>query len=140
MARKRSRRSSQQTTTETAPVENALGKASPSKKQAVKEALEMGIASPTKIAEHVKTTYGLDITTNYVSVIKGELGKTKKRKGRKPGRKPKTAAKQPVAKQLSAPKEGGLTPQDLKLLSEMASRAGGFSQLREFIDVLSNVR
>jgi hypothetical protein len=46
--------------------------------------------TPTEIAVHLKSAYGLDITTNYVSVIKGELGKTKKRKGRKPGRKPKS--------------------------------------------------
>jgi hypothetical protein len=140
MARKHSRSSSKKATTEAAPADNGQAKAAPTKKDAVKEALEMGISSPTKIAEHVKTTHGLDITANYVSVIKGELGKTKKRKGRKPGRKAKTTAGQPAAKPVSAPKEGGLSPQDLRLLSELASRVGGFDRLREFIDVLGNVR
>jgi hypothetical protein len=34
------------------------------------------------------------------------------------------------------PREGGLTPHDLRLLTEMAQRAGGFQQLRRFLDVL----
>jgi hypothetical protein len=107
----------------------------------------MGIDSPTQIAERLKTVYGLDITPNYVSLIKGELGKTKKRKMRKPGRKPgrkpraeKQIAKQPAAKPAPAAKEAGLTPQDLRTLTELARRAGGFVQLREFIDVLGDVR
>jgi TatD DNase family protein len=32
-----------------------------------------------------------------------------------------------------------LTPRDLRLLSEMARRAGGFQQLRDFLDVLGGI-
>jgi hypothetical protein len=134
MARTRSDDSSQPATAETT---------TPTKKQAVAEALAMGIESPTKIAERLKSVYSLDITPNYVSLIKGDLGKTKKRKGRKPGRKPKVtqaSTEQPARKTATTAKEGGLTPQDLRLLGELAGRAGGFGRLREFIDVLGNVR
>jgi hypothetical protein len=140
MARKRS---SKQATTEATLAENGQAKATPSKKEAVAEALAQGIDSPMEIAEHVTKTYGLEITTNYVSVIKGELKKKKKAKGRKPGRPPRAAkatAQQPTAKPVPAAKEGGLTPQDLRALTELASRAGGFGRLREFIDVLGDVR
>jgi hypothetical protein len=101
------------------------------------------MSSPTEISNHVKTAYGLDVTPNYVSVIKSEIGMTKKSKGRKPGPKSKAekaAATPPAAKPAPAPREVGLTPQDLRALSEMASRVGGFGRLREFIDVLGDVR
>jgi hypothetical protein len=115
----------------------------PSKKEAVKQALASGITSPMEIAAHLKSAYGLNITTNYVSVIKGELGKTKKRKGKKPGRKPKAEklpVNQPVAKPVPVAKESGLTAHDLRLLAELASKAGGFARLREFVDVLGDVQ
>ncbi len=134
MARERSDDSSNQAATEAT---------SPSKREAVLQALANGITSPTEIAAHLKTAYGLDITTNYVSVIKGELGVTKQRKGKKPGRKPsaeRQSAKQPASKPVPAAKEAGLTVQDLRLLAELASRAGGFGRLRDFIDVLGDVR
>jgi hypothetical protein len=136
MPRKRSDGSSNQRA-------NGQSAPAPTKKEAVAAALAGGMTSPTEIAAHVNSAYGLDITTNYVSVIKGELGYTKKRKGRKPGRKPKTeqaAATLPAARPAPAPKEGGLTPQDLRALNDMASRVGGFDRLREFVDVLSGVR
>jgi hypothetical protein len=143
MARKRSGESSQPAPTEATTPENGQAKASPSKKEAVAEALALGIDSPTQIAERLKTIYGLEITTSYVSVIKGELKKKKKGKGRKPGRKPraeKQATEQPVAKPAPVAKVGGLTPQDLRTLTELASRVGGYGRLREFIDVLGGVR
>ena len=143
MARKKKGDSSEPATTETTPAGNDQAKASPSKKEAVAEALALGIESPTQIAERLKTIYGLEITTGYVSVIKGELKKKKKGKGVKPGRKPraeKYTTKEPAAKPAPAAKEGGLTPQDLRALTELASRVGSYGRLREFIDVLGNVR
>jgi hypothetical protein len=41
-----------------------------------------------------------------------------------------------AARPITPPREAGLTPHDLRLLTEMARRAGGFQQLREFLDVL----
>ncbi len=134
MARKRKDKSSN-------PAKNGQSAATPSKKQAVREALANGITSPTEIASHLKSAYGLDITTNYVSVIKGELGVTKKHK-RKPGRKPKVkqvAVTEITVEPASAPKANGLTLEDLRSLAELARRVGGFTQLREFIDVLDDV-
>jgi hypothetical protein len=132
MARKGSGGSSQQAT-------NGQSAPTPSKSDAVKEALANGMSSPTEIAAHLKTAYSLDITPAHVSTIKGNLKKSKKGKGRKPGRKPraeKQATEQPAAKPAPVAKVGGLTPQDLRTLTELASRVGGFSRLREFIDVL----
>ena len=139
MARKQSDDSSNQATTP----ENGQSAPTPSRREAVREAIANGMSSPTEIAAHLKTAYGLDITTAHVSTIKTALKKKKKRKGRKPGRKAKAekqAAKEPVAKPVPPAKEGGLTAQDLRLLTELASKAGGFSRLREFIDVLRDVR
>jgi hypothetical protein len=44
------------------------------------------------------------------------------------------------ARKATPSREAGLTAQDLRLLSEMARRAGGFQQLREFIGVLGGSR
>src|SRR4051812_47443412 len=52
------------------------------KTQAVKLALRAGVKSPTEIAEHVKIKYGMEITPNYVSVIKGKMKRRKKAKGK----------------------------------------------------------
>ncbi len=139
MARNRSDSFSNQATTP----EIGSSAPTPSNKEAVAEALALGISSPTQIAERLKTVYGLEITPNYVSMIKGDLKKKKKAKGRKPGRKPqaeKVTATPATITPVPAAKESGLTPQDLRALAELASRAGGFSRLREFIDVLDDVR
>jgi hypothetical protein len=45
-----------------------------------------------------------------------------------------------VAGAATPSREAGLTAQDLRLLSEMVRRAGGFQQLREFLDVLGGSR
>ena len=117
--------------------------ATPSKSEAVREAMSKGITSPTAIAAHLKAAYGLDITTAHVSTIKGGL-KNKKGTGKR-GR-PKGSTKKAVAKEVapaktaSAAKGTGLTPMDLRLLSNLARQAGGIAQLREYLDVLGNVR
>jgi hypothetical protein len=133
-------------TTKPVPEASATGPdtATPSKSEAVKEAIAQGITSPTAIAAHLKAAYGLDITTAHVSTIKGGL-KNKKGATAKRGR-PKGSTKKAVAKEAapamatSATTGTGLTPQDLRLLTEMAGRAGGFALLRDFLEVLSNVR
>jgi hypothetical protein len=118
-------------------------KATPSKTEAVKEAISQGMTSPKEIAAHVNSTYGLDVTPNHVSMIKTAL-KRKGTNGDKRGR-PKGSTKKAIAKDVApskavpATKRTGLTPQDLRLLSDLARRAGGIAQLREYLDVLGNV-
>ena len=60
------------------------------KTQAVKLALRDGVKSPTGIAAHVKTKYGMDITPNYVSVIKGKIKRGKKSKRMARSRRPRS--------------------------------------------------
>src|SRR3954452_1745266 len=48
-------------------------KPTPSKKEAVQQALALGITSPTKVSEYVKETYGVEVTPGHVSTIKGTL-------------------------------------------------------------------
>jgi hypothetical protein len=115
---------------------------SPSKTEAVKKAIADGMTSPKEISQHVKTAYGLDITPNYISMIKGNL-KKKAGEGGKPGRKPKAekaTARQPAASPAPAAMGGRLSPDDLRTLTELARRAGGFGHLREFINVLGDLR
>jgi hypothetical protein len=109
------------------------------KKEAVRLALADGIKSPTKIAAHLKETYGMDVTPAHVSTIKGGLKKGRRngrRKG-KPGPKPKQAG--PAAGKKAGPRPG-LTPQDLAALAEIAERVGGFEQLQEFLSALKRIR
>jgi hypothetical protein len=124
MARKGSGGSSLPATTEATAAKDGQSASPPSKSDAVKQALSQGMNSPTEIAAHLKSAYGLDITTAHVSTIKGNLKKSKKGKGRKSGRKPraeKQATEQPAAKPAPVAKVGGLTPQDLRTLTELAS-------------------
>jgi hypothetical protein len=103
------------------------------KTEAVKLAIAGGLTSPSEIVAHVKERYGLDVTPNHVSMIKGSL---KKRKG-KPGRKPRQAA--PASAAPTAPARG-LTPEDLTALASLAEKAGGVDQLVEFLSVLKKIR
>ena len=103
------------------------------KTEAVKLAIAGGLTSPTEIVAHVKERYGLDVTPNHVSMIKGTL---KKRKG-KPGRKSRQAAPRSAAP--VAPTRG-LTPEDLTALAALAEKAGGVDQLQEWLSVLKKIR
>jgi hypothetical protein len=116
---------------------NGTGQAATPKNntEAVKLAIAGGLTSPTEIVAHVKERYGLDVTPNHVSMIKGNLKKRKK-KG-KPGRKPREAA--PVSVPPAAPSRG-LTPEDLTALAVLAEKAGGVDQLQEFLSALKKIR
>jgi hypothetical protein len=106
--------------------------------QAVKDCLDKGIESPSKIVEVLKEQ-GIEVSPNYVSLIKGKFRKGKKR-GRKPGRKP---AAQPAAMSIAPAKRStaaGLSPQDLASLADLSQRAGGAENLRAYLDVLTKVR
>src|SRR3954469_2529843 len=68
------------------------------KTEAINWVLATGITSPKEVAEQVKKAYGLDVTQNHVSTIKGGMntkkpstGKKQGKPGRKPGSKPKQA-------------------------------------------------
>jgi hypothetical protein len=111
------------------------------KQDAVRLALEAGVTSPTAIAQYVQDKFGMEMTVAHVSTTKGILirqGKARKKRkpGRKPGKKRAEQADGARARVAATTWEEGLTPQDLRLLSEMAQRAGGYAQLRQFIDVL----
>lgn len=106
------------------------------KTQAVKLALRDGVKSPTGIAEYVKEKYGMDITPNYVSVIKGKM---------KRGRKAKRKAKQSQAEgsEKAAPRAGdkrGLSPEDIVELAGLARKAGGYEKLRDFLTALNRIK
>jgi hypothetical protein len=110
------------------------------KQEAVRLAMEAGVTSPTEIARYVKDHFGMEMTAQHASTAKGILLRTKKVKkgkpGRKPGKKRTEQAGPAAARPITPSREVGLTPHDLRLLSEMARRAGGFQQLRDFLDVL----
>ncbi len=117
------------------------------KTEAVKKALARGLTSPTEIAEHVRRKQGLTITPAHVTTIKGTL----KRKGGLPQRSAAresrqeepagtSGGEQPATPAASTPSPGGLTPQDLASLADIAERAGGVDRLQEFLAVLKRIR
>ncbi len=106
------------------------------KTQAVKLALRDGLRSPTEIANHVRTKYGMDITANYVSVIKGKMKKSKKKAKAKlsaEGQEKGTPGRPPSGKT-------GLSPQDLVDLAGLAKKAGGYEKLQEFLNALHRIK
>jgi hypothetical protein len=106
------------------------------KTQAVKLALRDGLRSPTEIAKHVRSKYGMDITPNYVSVIKGKMKKSKKKgkaKHAAEGEAKGTPGRPPASKT-------GLSPQDLVDLAGLAKKAGGYEKLQEFLNALHRIK
>jgi len=121
-------------------VDNAAGQAAQplDKAGAVREALAAGIRSRQDILAHVRRKYGMEVSPNYVSRV------TSKSKRGKAGKKPTPAAPQGTAAQPAARAParngGGLTPQDLVALAELAAKAGGVKRLRDFLEALKRVR
>ena len=109
------------------------------KTQAVKAALRDGLKSPTEIANHVRTKYGMAITPNYVSVIKGKMKRSKKRKG-------KGKRSQAGGQALAAPAHAvtgakrGLSPEDIVELADLARKAGGYEKLQKFLNALNSIK
>jgi hypothetical protein len=106
-----------------------------SKTDAVRRALEtLGAdAKPLDIQRFVKEHYDIDISTKVISVYKGKLGRTGRRRGR-PGRKPRP---EPAA--ASAPRAtaaGEVTMKDLRTIKELSDRVGA-GRLRELLELLS---
>jgi hypothetical protein len=114
------------------------------KQDAVRLALEAGVTSPTQIGGYVKEHFGLEMTAAHASTAKGILLRTRKVKKGKPGPRPgnkRAEQASPTPARTATPStEAGLTPHDLRLLSEMARRAGGFQRLREYVDLLGGSR
>jgi hypothetical protein len=83
------------------------------------------------------------MTAEHASTSKGILLRQRKAKRGKPGPKPGKKGTEPAgpaaARPITPSREAGLTAHDLRLLSEMAQRAGGFQQLRDFLDVLGGM-
>jgi hypothetical protein len=78
----------------------------------------------------------MEMTPEHASTAKGILFPSKKGK---PGKKRAGQAGPAAARPITPSREAGLTAHDLLLLSEMARRAGGFQQLRDFLDVLGGM-
>jgi hypothetical protein len=107
------------------------------KTQAVKMALRAGVKSPMEIADYVKTRYGMDITPNYVSVIKGKMKRRRKARG-------KAEHAQEEGQEKASPRAGasksGLSPEDIVELAGLARKAGGYDKLREFLTALNRMK
>jgi hypothetical protein len=115
--------------------DNGAGQAAqrpPDKAGAVREALAAGVRSRQDIIAHVRNQYGMEISPNYVSRVTSKARKGKASQKRTPAARP--AAKAP------ARDGGGLTPQDLVALADLAERAGGVEMLRDLLDALKRVR
>jgi hypothetical protein len=104
------------------------------KAQAVRQALKEGLTSPTEIAKHIQAVYGMSITPNYVSVIKGQE-RGKGGKGKKKRAQAQAQEKTSTAKATGAGKSG-LSPQDLVTLAGLAEKAGGVKKLQDFLSAL----
>src|SRR5262245_5909550 len=105
---------------------------------AVREALAAGIRSRQDILAHLRQKYGMEVSPNYVSRV------TSKSKRGKAGKKPTPATPQEAAAQPAARAParngGGLTPQDLVALAELAAKAGGVETLQDFLEALKRVQ
>src|SRR6516162_4425643 len=89
-------------------------------------------AMPAEIQDFVKTNFGVEMTTQVISVYKSKL---LKKKG-KPGRKPKEAgavgeaAPKPVA-------HGGVTFKDMRTVKEISDRLGP-ARMRELVELVAD--
>jgi len=80
----------------------------------------------------------MDITPNYVSVIKGKM-----KRGRKAKRKAKQSQEEGAEKVASrgpGAGRGGLSPEDIVELAGLARKAGGYDKLREFLTALNRIK
>jgi hypothetical protein len=130
------------TSTESPPT--AAGKPN-NKTQAVLFALKSGLDSPTEIADYIRNKFGMDMSADHVSTVKGNLIKKGLVKG-KPGRKRRKGKggrprkEQPAAeKPARTAKKGGepgLTLDQWRTLADIASAVGGYDHLQEYLAVL----
>src|SRR6516164_9207841 len=111
------------------PVEKLTNKA-----EAIRRALaKLGKkAMPAEIQDFIKTNFGVEMTTQVISVYKSKL---LKKKG-KPGRKPKEAgavgeaAPKPVA-------HGGVSFKDMRTVKEIRNRLGP-ARMRELVALMAD--
>src|SRR6516164_2111017 len=106
------------------PVEKLTNKA-----EAIRRALaKLGKkAMPTEIQDLIKTNFGVEMTTQVISVYKSKLVK---KKG-KPGRKPKVvgATAEPAPERAM---HGGVSFKDLRIVKEIRTRLGP-ARMREIV-------
>ena len=109
------------------------------KKEAVRLALAAGVNSPTEVASYVKKAFGLDMTPEHVSTVKGQLKREtggKKPRG-KPGRKPGRPSNKTLdVAPASVGHEPGLTLDEVRTLKDLAGRVGGVGGLQPYLDLL----
>lgn len=102
------------------------------KASAVRQALGTGLTSPTEVASYVLKKFGMEVTTNYVSVIKSQA----KQSGSSLSKKPASPKPAP-AKTVSSL---GLAPQDLAELADLVEKAGGVDRLEEYLEVIKRMK
>src|SRR5262249_35804657 len=111
----------------------------PSKTEAVREAIRNGMTSPSEIAAHLQKQYGMRITPGHVSEIQKqskEGGNGRKRRGRR-GRRAKAAAAPAEPQTAPRPRpSGGLSVEGLNTLLQLAKSVGGIGELRHYLDML----
>jgi hypothetical protein len=79
---------------------------------------------------------GIDITANYVANIKTKLNKTRKAK-KAPKRAEVVAAAEPVAEKPA--KNGTLTVEQVKKVSQLMKTLGGFKAVNEVLDTVKEI-
>jgi hypothetical protein len=112
-----------------------------SKLEAVRRSLaELGNdAMPLTIQEHLKKTFGIQMSPNHISNYKS-LVLGKRRKGKRRGRKPKAVAgavqeaATPVVRE--ATREGDISLEDIQAVKELSERLGA-GQVRELVGLLA---
>jgi hypothetical protein len=106
------------------------------KTEAVRRALaKLGKrAMPADIQAFVEANFGVEMTTQLISVYKSRLVKKRGRKG-KPGRKPKEvgAVTEPAPKRSM---NGGVTFRDLRLVKDISDRLGP-ARVRELVELMT---
>jgi hypothetical protein len=124
----------------TAPADQAQGKKI-TKHEAVRRALAtLGqMAMPLDIQRFVKEQFGLDMTTDHISVSKGKIlherprGKTTGKKKPAPKQTAPEVQRQPAAKTGTG--AGTISLQDIATVKDLLRRVGG-GELRSLVELL----
>lgn len=97
----------------------------------VREALATGLSKPLEVVDHIKKERGITVTKGLVYRIKSSVGTTngRRKRGRKPGPKPKAAASSHAV-------NGTLTVSDITTVKGLLTRLGK-DNLHELIAALA---
>ena len=124
------------------PTDTATDSTTPNKSQAIREALAANPkAKPKEIAEIVNEKYALDVSGQYVSVIKSndnkQSGKSSRRRGR-PRVRAKVARAASAGTRTAAPTTA--SPNAIDAAIGLIDAAGGLDQARGTLEQLERLR